>query len=118
MADNGTIAVQPCSVNVPGRTLSITNLLEFPSYAPARGTPLRTGDIRAQSVAVADMSPGKMFRLTESNSYWMSGGSGSNGRAVLPQSGSLDARTDHPGDASSGSTNWPRQIQLGFKFIF
>jgi hypothetical protein len=131
MADNGTIALQSYSVNVAGCTLSTYNFLEFPSYAPTRGTPLRTGDIRTQSVPVADMSVSKMFKFTEKksfqfrveafnvfNSYWMSGGSGSNGGQF---SNGLDSSTFGQivkGTVSTGSTNWPRYIQLGFKFIY
>jgi hypothetical protein len=131
MADNGTIALQSYSVNVPGCSLATINFLEFPNFAPARGTPLRTGDIRTQSVPVADMSLSKTFRITESkrfqfrveafnvfNSYWMSGGSGSNGGQF---SNNLDNSTFGQiikGTVGTGSTNWPRQIQLGFKFIY
>jgi hypothetical protein len=131
MADNGTIALQSYSVNVPGCTLSTINFLEVPNFAPARGTPLRTGDIRTQSLPVADMSMSKLFRITETksfqfraeafnvfNSYWMSGGSGSNGGQF---SNNLDSATFGQiikGTVGTGSTNWPRQIQLGFKFIF
>jgi hypothetical protein len=131
MADNGTIALQSYSVNVPGCTLSSINFLEFPNFAPARGAPLRTGDIRTQSLPVADMSLGKLFKITESksfqfraeafnvfNSFWMSGGSGSNGGHF---SNNLDSSTFGQivkGTVGTGSTNWPRQIQLGFKFLF
>jgi hypothetical protein len=131
MADNGVIALQSYSVNVAGCSLSTINFLEFPNYAPARGTPLRTGDIRTQSLPVADMSMSKMFRITEKksfqfrveafnvfNSYWMSGGSGSNGGQF---SNNLDSSTFGQvikGTVGTGSTNWPRQIQLGFKFIY
>jgi hypothetical protein len=131
MADNGAVTLQSYSVSVPGCSLSTINFLEFPNFAPARGTPLRTGDIRTQSLPVADMSIGKMFRITESksfqfraeafnvfNSYWMSGGSGSNGGHF---SNNLDSATFGQvikGTVATGSTNWPRQIQLGFKFIF
>ena len=47
-----------------------------------------------------------------------SGGSGSNGGQF---SNNLDSSTFGQiikGTVGTGSTNWPRQIQLGFKFIY
>ena len=125
MADSGVIALQPYSVNVSGCTLDSINFLQFPSYAPARGTPLRTGDIRTQATAVADMSIGKTFRFNERmsfqfraeafnvfNTYWM---------AREHFQNNLDASTFGQiikGSVATGNTNWPRQIQFGFKFIY
>lgn len=130
MADNGTVALQPYSVNVPGCSLTNYNFLELPSFAPARGTPLRTDTIRLHEVPVADMSLGKTFHITERksfqfraeafnvfNSYWMSGGSGSNNQfANNPDNSNFGQIIK--GTVGTSATNWPRQIQLGFKFIF
>jgi hypothetical protein len=131
MSDTGVIALQSYSVGVPGCSLSTINFLEFPNFAPARGTPLRTGDIRTQSLPVADMSIGKRFKITESkafqfraeafnvfNSFWMSGGSGSNGGHFSNNLDSAAFGQLVKGTVATGSTNWPRQIQLGFKFLF
>jgi len=131
MADNGVVALQPYSVSVPGCSLDTINFLEFPTYAPTRGGPLRTGDIRTQSLPVADMSLGKLFHITERksfqfraeafnvfNSYWMSGGSGSNGGHFSNNPDSSPFGHIDRGTAAPGTPNWPRQIQLGFKLLF
>ena len=130
MSDTGAITLQPYSVNVPGCSIATANFLEFPSFAPTRGTPLRTGDIRTQAVPVADMSLDKTFRITESksfqfrveafnvfNSYWMSGGSGSNDMFANNLNSSNFGQMVKA-TVGTGATNWPRQIQLGFKFIY
>ena len=129
-ADTGAIALQPYSVNVPGCSLSTYNFLEVPTYAPGvttpgRSDPLRTGTIRLNASPVTDMSLSKTYRFNERmsfqfraeafnvfNTYWM----------PLQQFGNNADNSNFgqivPGTVGTGSTNFPRQIQLGFKFIF
>jgi hypothetical protein len=130
VSDTGVIALQPYSVGVPECSLSSYNFLELPTFAPARGTPLRTDTIRLHAVPVADMSLSKMFHITEHksfqfraeafnvfNSYWMSGGSGANNQfANNPDNSNFGQIIK--GTVAQGATNFSRQIQLGFKFIY
>jgi hypothetical protein len=125
MSDAGVIALQPYSVSVPGCSLSSYNFLELPSYAPARGTPLRTGDIRLAATPQVDMSMSKTVHFTERlsfqfrteafnvfNSFWPN----TNQFANNPDSSNFGQII--LGSTAQGSANFPRQIQLGFKFIF
>jgi hypothetical protein len=125
MSDTGVIALQPFSVSVPGCSLSSYNFLELPSYAPARGTSLRTGDIRLAATPQVDMSMSKTVHFTERlsfqfrveafnvfNSFWPN----TNQFANNPDSSNFGQII--LGSTAQGSANFPRQIQLGFKFLF
>jgi hypothetical protein len=125
MSDTGTIALQPFSVGLPGCSLSTYNFLELPTFAPTRGSPLRTGDIRLAATPQVDMSIGKTYKFNERmsfqfrveafnvfNSFWPN----TNQFANNPDSATFGQIV--LGSTSQGSANFPRQVQLGFKFIF
>jgi hypothetical protein len=125
MADNGTIALQPYSTSVAGCSLSNYNFLQLPSYAPTRGTGLRTNQIRLSASPQTDMSVGKSYHFNERmsfqfrveafnvfNTFW----------APLQQFGNNPDNSNFgqilKGTVAQGNANFPRQIQLGFKFIY
>jgi hypothetical protein len=125
MSDTGTIALQPFSVGVAGCSLSTYNFLELPTFAPTRGSPLRTADIRLAATPQVDMSIGKTYRFNDRmsfqfrveafnvfNSFWPN----TNQFANNPDSANFGQLV--LGSTSQGAANFPRQIQLGFKFIF
>lgn len=125
MSDTGTIALQPYSVGVPGCSLATYNFLETPSYAPARGDPLRTSDIRLAAAPQTDMSIGKTYHFTERMSFQFRVEAFNVFNKFWPNTAQFGNNPDNSnfgqllkGTVAQGSANFPRQIQLGFKFIF
>src|SRR4051794_34136259 len=124
MQDNGSITLQSFSQNITGCSLESYNFLILPRYAP-RETPFRTSQIRLDAQPQFDMSVSKNIRFRESmtaqlrveafnvfNTFW----------APLQQ---FDNNPENAtfgsiikGTIAQGNANFPRQIQLGFKFIF
>jgi hypothetical protein len=122
--DNASITLEPYSRSVPGCDLTNYNFLVLPRYAP-RVTPFRDAHVRLDGEPQFDMSLSKMTRITEKtsfqfraeafnvfNRFWM----------PLQQfvNDPLNAQFGQiiKGSAAQGNANFPRQIQLGFKFIF
>ncbi len=127
VADNGTIALQPFSVNVPGCSLSTYNFLYFPSYAvgpgtttQGRGGSLRAPDIRIRSIPDTDMSLMKTFRFSERTSFqFRAEAFNAFNRHIVTSSFTNNANSSTFGQIVNGSSGKPpRYIQLGFKFIF
>ncbi|MES1257465.1 MAG: TonB-dependent receptor [Acidobacteriota bacterium] len=125
MSDTGTIALQPFSAGVAGCTLTSYNFLELPTYAPARGAPLRTGDIRLAATPQVDMSVGKTFKFTERMSFQFRVEAFNVFNSFWPNTQQFANNPDAAtfgqiilGSTGQGSANFPRQVQLGFKFIF
>jgi hypothetical protein len=100
------------------------NFLVLPPYAPAM-TPTYDGRLRLRSRPTADFSLTKMtvitermkaqlraeaFNVTNTFNFWNLGFNNN------PQSSSFG--TLQPASASYAQGNYPRQIQLGVKFIF
>jgi hypothetical protein len=124
MSDTGAITLTSASASVPGCSLSSYNFLVLPRFAPNEA-PSRDPHIRGQARPSFDMSVGKTFRITEKksfqfraegfnvfNAYWMTGQSFNNS-ATGSTFGTITKSA-----VAQGNTNFSRQIQLGFKFIF
>lgn len=125
MSDTGVIALQPYSVNVAGCSLSTYNFLQLPTYAPARGTPLRTSDIRLSAVPQIDTSLGKTYKFNERMSFQFRAEAFNVFNKFWPNTFQFANNPDNSnfgqilkGSVAQGNANFPRQIQLGFKFIF
>jgi hypothetical protein len=124
MADNGTIALQPFSASLAGCDLTNYNYLVIPRFAP-RTTSFRDPNVRIDAQPQFDMSLGKTVHIHERmsaqfrieafnvfNRFWMPLEQFNNN----PESSNFGQIIK--GSAAQGNSNFPRQVQLAFKFIF
>ncbi len=119
--DNGTITMQSFSVKAG---CTDYNFLIKPRYAP-RFTTFRDPRLRLHTVPQADVSLNKMTRITERMSLqfrieafnvtntFMFHRENFNRDPENAKFGSIDK-----GSVGQGNTNFPRQIQFGFKFLW
>jgi hypothetical protein len=123
--NDGRVVPQPFSVNRGcGTDPSTYAWLMTADFAP-RMTPFRSGQIRKQNLFNADMSLSKMTQITErirvqfrveafnaTNYFFFGRNESYNTDPNSPNFGTL-----FPSQAST-QNGYPRQVQLGFKFLF
>ena len=125
MSDTGVIALQQYSVGVANCSLTSYNFLQLPTFAPIRGTNLRTADIRLAATPQVDMSVGKTYKFTERMSFQFRVEAFNVFNSFWPNTNQFANNPDNSnfgqivlGSTGQGNANFPRQVQLGFKFIF